>query len=705
VEPVRIRAYFPETLYFNPALITDGRGKALLNVPLADSVTSWRLTCMGSSLNGQLGSTTADIRVFQDFFIDIDFPVSLTQNDQVHVPVAVYNYLQTDQTIQLQVEEDDWFELIDLPPKTVTLAPSEVRAVYFPIIAQKVGFRKFTVTARGSEMSDAVARTVEIVPDGREYLITESGRLDGSVTHTLNIPHDAIDNAGRIFVKVYPGLLSQLVEGLDRMLRMPYGCFEQTSSATYPNILILDYLQTTGKITPEIEMKAKGFINTGYQRLLSFEAPGGGFEWFGKKPAQLILSAYALMEFYDMSKVHQVDPDIIARTCQWLLKHQQNDGSFQPAVRILHDEMKEKLNDNILRNTAYIVWTLANTGYDGPEIKKGVDYLRGHLDDMKNVYTRIMVVNAMASVDPKNETTLDTLRTLYDIRIEKDDIVFWQAKSETPTYGSGTAANIELTALAVQAFIRCNRKYADVSKAINYLVRQKDAHGTWQSTQATVQALRALLLAEKTGAAQNHAALTVSINGREIKNLTIDHTNCDLLQLIDLKDHTRKGKNTVTLISEQRAALSYQIVGRYYLPYSHVTPPRQEPMSISVDYDRIRLAVEDILNVTASVANNRPQPAHMVIVDLGLPPGFTLIPDKLNQLVDNGTIEKYSPANHRIIVYLREITREKPLEISYQLLAKFPLRARTPVSVAYEYYNPEITTVAPPVSLFVAPKK
>jgi uncharacterized protein YfaS (alpha-2-macroglobulin family) len=250
---IRIRQYFPETLYFNPALITDGRGRAVLNVPLADSITTWRLTCMASSARGQLGSTTAGIRVFQDFFVDIDFPVSLTQNDQVHVPVAIYNYLKTDQKIQLQVKKEDWFELQGLPEKTVTLAPSEVRAVYFPITARKIGFQKFTVIARGSKKSDAVARTVEIVPDGKEHLVSESGRLEGAITHTITIPGEAIDDASKIFVKIYPGVLSQVVEGLDKMLRMPFGCFEQTSSVTYPNILVLDYMKTAGKIAPELQ--------------------------------------------------------------------------------------------------------------------------------------------------------------------------------------------------------------------------------------------------------------------------------------------------------------------------------------------------------------------------------------------------------------------------------------------------------------------
>ena len=48
-------------------------------------------------------------------------------------------------------------------------------------------------------------------------------------------------------MKIYPSGFSQLVEGLDNIFRMPYGCFEQTSSTTYPNVLALDYLQRTGR--------------------------------------------------------------------------------------------------------------------------------------------------------------------------------------------------------------------------------------------------------------------------------------------------------------------------------------------------------------------------------------------------------------------------------------------------------------------------
>ena len=67
----------------------------------ADSITTWRLTASASSRGGALGGVTAPLRVFQDFFVDIDLPTALTQNDEVDFPVAVYNYLKNPQTVKL----------------------------------------------------------------------------------------------------------------------------------------------------------------------------------------------------------------------------------------------------------------------------------------------------------------------------------------------------------------------------------------------------------------------------------------------------------------------------------------------------------------------------------------------------------------------------------------------------------------------------
>jgi len=702
-QPPRVRKYFPETLYFNPLLITDAEGLASTEIKLADSITTWRLTSMASSKDGMLGSKTFPMRVFQDFFIDIDFPISLIQNDEVSVPVAVYNYLPTEQKILLKAEEADWFVLLDEPEKEVVLRPDEVRAVYFTMKVKKIGDYRFTVYGYGEKKSDAISRSIEVEPDGKEHLVNFTGRLEGEVVAKVNIPESAIDGASKIFVKVYPGIFSQVVEGMDSILRMPFGCFEQTSSVTYPNILVLDYMKSTGKITPEIQMKAEGFVNAGYQRLLSYEVPGGGFEWFGKAPAHNVLTTYGLVEFYDMSKVHDVDPNIITRTQEWLVKQQHEDGSWRPTKGGIAEGAINKFQNDVLRMTAYATWGLLATEYKGPAIAKAVEYIEKNMDKALDNYTLALLTNAFVLYDKDGATAAALIRQLLQEKVEEDGLVYWPMKGETPTFGRGESGVIETTALACQGLLAYGKHPAVVSKVNDYLVKKKDPNGTWYSTQATIQALKTLVMSIKEATQEMEGTIRVSLNGKEAAVLKIDKTNSDVLQLVDLKSMTVEGKNTVELTLEGEGNMFYQVVGRYYLPYRELHP-RKEPMSIEVEYDKTELAVSDTVGCKVTVTNNRPAAAKMVIVDLGLPPGFTVLTEDLNALVKDKVMEKYSLTGRQIIVYLREVPSEQPVTLRYRLMARFPIKAKAAKSVVYEYYDPDVRDEAPPQEILVKAK-
>jgi len=86
---------------------------------------------------------------------------------------------------------------------------------------------------------------------------------------------------------------------------------EQTSSSAYPNILVADYVKKARVASPVLLLKAEQFLNVGYQKLLTFERPGGGFDWWGNGEPLVWLSAYGLQEFSDMAKVYPIDRGII----------------------------------------------------------------------------------------------------------------------------------------------------------------------------------------------------------------------------------------------------------------------------------------------------------------------------------------------------------------------------------------------------------
>src|SRR5260370_30869940 len=280
-----VRSWFPEALYVAPEIITDGLGRATVTIPIADNITTWRMAMLASTKQGALGNGTSSLKVFQDFFTELDLPVTLTQGDQVSIPVAVYNYSGSRGQVHLQLAPDDWFSLSgDESGKTLAVDSGRVGAAQYTIEARRIGKFKLTLKADmegPAKRADIVVREIEVVPNGREQSMVFNGRLDSAVSHRMAFPGVAIPDASTVFVRLYPGPLSQVIEGMDSLLRMPSGCFEQTSSSTYPNVLALDYMKRTKKLTPAVSAKAEGYIASGYQRRLTVAVAGRRFRWSG----------------------------------------------------------------------------------------------------------------------------------------------------------------------------------------------------------------------------------------------------------------------------------------------------------------------------------------------------------------------------------------------------------------------------------------
>ena len=640
-----VRSYFPEALYINPEIITDQNGSATITIPLADSITTWRMAMLASTAHGALGSGTLSLKVFQDFFVDLDLPVTLTQGDRVSIPVAVYNYSGARGDASLKLQPDDWFSLVDdVSDKSVAVDSARVGGSQFTLEARRIGKFKLTLSARmkgETERADIVVREIEVIPNGRQQNMVFNGRLENTVQHELTFPANSVPDASKIFVRLYPGPLSQVIEGMDSILSMPGGCFEQTSSSTYPNVLALDYMKRTKKLTPEVHAKAEGYIANGYQRLLTFEVPGGGFSWFGSAPANKILTAYGLMEFSDMSKVYDVDSRLIARTQQWLASQQQADGSWKPDTQFINEGATNRYNSDVLRITAYIAWSLENTGYQGPAVEKAKQFIGGHMSAKVDSYTLAVVANFATDFGSSNGEkdrafTRQAIELLLDARTEKDEQAWWNS-DDTGVYATGASASTETTGLAVQALLKWDEASGTARKALSYIASKKDASGTWGTTQATIMALRALLLATEKGAADVQGTLEVLLNGKPVEKLALTPENNDLLHQFVFKGVGAKvigseDSNTVEIRFEGKGGLAYQVVGSYFLPWDE--KPANEPMSINVTYDRTRLAQDDLATATATVKNNLPKAANMVMVDLGIPPGFDLLSEDLQTYVE-----------------------------------------------------------------------
>ena len=104
-----------------------------------------------------------------------------------------------------------------------TTRGNDIEVIYFPIRVLKFGRQSFQVTAWGEKMSDAIRREVSVVPDGKEMRLTESDWLRESREIAIQVPPETVPETPYVEVKIYPGVMAQVVEGLEKILRLPHG--------------------------------------------------------------------------------------------------------------------------------------------------------------------------------------------------------------------------------------------------------------------------------------------------------------------------------------------------------------------------------------------------------------------------------------------------------------------------------------------------
>ncbi len=292
--------------------------------------------------------------------------------------------------------------------------------------------------------------------------------------------------------------------------------------------------------------------------------------------------------------------------------------------------------------------------------------------------------------------------------LEDAGAAYWEAGAKSFMGGGGKSGSVETTALAAYALLTADAHPDLANRALTYLVRAKDSFGTWQTTQATILSLKALLRSvEKAGEAAE-ATVNVSFNGEQADPIHVTPETFDVVQLVTFSDRPFEGQNRVEIDVQGEGDLMYQVTAEYYLPWKYVAEEPGEAVTIDVAYDRTELAMNDEVNVSVKVALNEPGlMANMMLVDLGIPPGFEVLAEDLNRLVEQGLskqgvrLSRFDLTGRQIILYVEDLAYGEPFAFSFRMRAKYPVVAQAPASQAYDYYNPDLLAVARPQAVTV----
>ncbi len=725
----RLREYFPETLLWRPQIETDKQGRAQLKFKLADNITTWKMSVVGSTVDGEIGVVEKEFQAFQPFFAEHEPPKVLTEGDEISLPVVLRNYLDKAQTVNAEIEPESWFELLSAARKRAEVKAGDAGQVVFDFrVTASVKDGKQRVTAFGADASDAIEKTVSVHPDGEEVARTASAVFGESGSLDVNVPMNAIKGSVRAELKIYPNLMAHALEGIEGILRRPYGCAEQTISSTYPNVMILRYLEPQGeKLSApmrKIAEKARRYAQAGYERLLGYAAEGGGFSYWGRGEADLALTAYALRFLNDAGDFISVDEDVIASARRFILSQQQPDGRWLARYWGEKEDAKRAA-----LTTAFIARVLAmekskraKTDKDFVvALDRALDYLAKRIEEIDEPY--LIASYALAALDAGEkmgaEKAVAKLRTLAR---EDAGTSYWNLESNTPFYGWGLAGRIETTALAVNALKRewengrrgGGAKNDDlINRGLLFLLRNKDRYGVWLSTQATISVLDTLIgLNEEELAGSGAAGVAeITVNGKRVSSIAMPPSGqlSDPIT-VDLSSFLSRGDNRIEIRrSDDATRASAQVVETHYEPWEQGATERREnirlrnssALRLAVNYDKLeaKIGEEVVCNVTAERVGHYGY--GMMLAEIGLPPGADVDRESLERATrESGwSLNHYDILPDRVIAYLWP--RAGGLKFSFKFKPRYGVKAQTAPSALYDYYNPEARVVIAPSRIVV----
>ena len=673
------RSDFRSTIYWNGRVDVDETGIASLEFYNSDELSSFRISAEGIGGGGIIHGEKAYFTQ-QPFQMSVKLPLEVTAGDIVSIPLTLKNNSEGTILGNLKITAPSSLKEIDQMSTSCSIPSGNANVVYVKYeVLNDSGIRDFSVSFNSLFHTDAFTQHIKILPKGFPVTASFSGHEDGK-TFGVDIK-DLVPNSIFAEVIAYPNVVSDLMQGVESILREPSGCFEQTSMSSYPNVMALDYMKTSGNQDQNIMKNAEDLIDRGYKRLTTFETPNKGYEWFGATPAHEGLTAYGLMQFSDMKSVYgNVSQDMIDRTAKWLMSRKDGNGGFLRESHAYHSF--GQISEDVMN--AYIVYGLAEAGYTdiGKELNKSLDIA------MKNGDPYQLALVAAAFSDLKDDARYKSV--MMELMKKKNADGSWTGTTHSITYSTGQSLTIETTSLALLAMLKNPGSYFNEMQATaKFIVGQRSGYGEFGNTQGTILALKALTTYAKYNKhAPEGGTMEVYIDGVKAGEQAFKAGESKPIKVSGLEKYLSEGHHTVRI---KYVGLKNPLPYSAAISWNTTVPNSQKECAVRL-HEKLAAAevkVGETLRLSATIENTSANGLPSTMAIIGIPAGLTLQPWQLKEMQEKGVVDFYEVKGNNLVCYLRGMDPNEKREINLDLKAEIPGTYAAPASCAYLYYTNE----------------
>ncbi len=496
-----VRRRFVDTALWAPEVLTDPDGKATVELPLPDNLTTWRVKATAVGDGATVGDGTGAVVSALPVSARLSVPRFLRAGDSARIAVVGYNHTDTPLPLGLMFDSTEPTAL-KVPCLTDDLTPAGSQRVLpawlsFP----RPGTVLITGTAITPELSDAMEWPVTIQPAGLTQTRVQAVSVTGNAQAALPVPV-AGDKRHKVTVRVERGAAAMAHAGTQWLLKYPYGCIEQTCSPVLAVCALLDMSKRLGIPLPDEEVYRQQ-VESRIARILAAQSLYDGWRWTNMSwgGGDALWSAYALHTLQTARQNGFAVPEQAIRSgLEAMSRLAVQHGA--PA-----SQKPEAVQRWLLRQDARAAVLAQITGSDPPLANRLADRLFG-IRTQLSTSARCDLASALWKLGRRSQAM--TLRTeLINGRIQTGGLSYWRERPRVDLlwYGQDTLATARVLRLLLETGMSASEPM--VQGAVRWLTGARRGNGVWLSTNDTAAAVQALAL---TASAMTTAAGELSVS-------------------------------------------------------------------------------------------------------------------------------------------------------------------------------------------------
>ncbi|MCA9732045.1 MAG: alpha-2-macroglobulin family protein [Deferribacteres bacterium] len=315
------RRFNPVSLFQGP-LLTDKNGYAKVSFTMPEYVGAVRVMVV-SAMDNSYSQAEKSVPVTKDLMIITSLPRVLGPAEKFSVPVTLFAMKDNIGKVDVTLKTSGPLRLTSAQKQSFVFDKAGEKDIFFDVaVDSAVGDAQIILKAKSQKDESRHETNVVVRPSAPRIFASQTKDIAPGSSVSLPVPAIGIKGSNRAQLTISRRPQMNISSRLRWLIRYPYGCIEQTTSAAFPQLYLSEFLSEKQSAAAN-KRQIDDNINAAIERIRYFQTGEGGFAyWPGGQEANKWGTVYAGHFLTEARKRgYHLPEDLVNRWMRYMKTH------------------------------------------------------------------------------------------------------------------------------------------------------------------------------------------------------------------------------------------------------------------------------------------------------------------------------------------------------------------------------------------------